>query len=79
MCAALAAGPALAFGQQGIAQPASGIDLQYIDKNVRLQDDFFGHMNGKWLATVQIPPDKSSWGAFAKLREDTQPQLRAII
>jgi predicted metalloendopeptidase len=82
MCVALAAGPALAFGQQAVgrpAQPASGIDLQYIDKNVRPQDDFFGYMNGKWLATVQIPPDKSSWGAFAKLREDTQPQLRAII
>jgi predicted metalloendopeptidase len=36
-------------------------------------------MNGKWLASTEIPADKSSWGSFAKLRDDIQPQLRAII
>jgi len=46
---------------------------------VRPQDDFFAHLNGKWLKTVEIPADKSSWGAFHQLREDTLPQLRAII
>ncbi|WP_313029290.1 M13 family metallopeptidase, partial [Massilia alkalitolerans] len=40
---------------------------------------FFQHLNGKWLKTVEIPADKSSWGAFYKLHDDTQPQLRAII
>ena len=61
------------------AQPASGIELQYIDKDVRAQDDFFKYTSGKWLATTDIPADKSSWGSFAKLRDDTLPQLRAII
>ena len=58
---------------------ASGIALQYVEPSVRPQDDFFAHLNGKWLKTVEIPADKSSWGAFHQLREDTLPQLRAII
>ena len=61
------------------AAPVSGIDVQYIDPAVRVQDDFFSHLNGKWLATAEIPADKSSWGSFAKLRDDTTPQLRGII
>ena len=58
---------------------ASGIAVEYIDPAVRAQDDLFIHMNGKWLATTEIPADKASWGSFAKLRDDIQPQLRAII
>jgi predicted metalloendopeptidase len=60
-------------------KPVSGIATEYIDPAVRVQDDLFTHMNGKWLATTEIPADKSSWGSFAKLRDDIQPQLRAII
>jgi putative endopeptidase len=59
--------------------PISGIDTQFIDASVRPQDDFFTHLNGKWLKTTDIPNDKSSWGTFAKLRDDTLPQLRGII
>ncbi|MGJ9418485.1 M13 family metallopeptidase [Massilia sp. CMS3.1] len=59
--------------------PISGIDTQYIDTSVRPQDDFFTYLNGKWLKTTDIPADKSSWGTFLKLRDDTQPQLLGII
>ncbi len=59
--------------------PLSGIDTQYIDASVRAQDDFFTHLNGQWLKTAVIPADKSSWGSFAKLRDDTLPQLRGLI
>jgi predicted metalloendopeptidase len=58
---------------------SAGIALEYVEPAVRAQDDFFQHLNGKWLKTVEIPADKSSWGAFYKLHDDTQPQLRAII
>jgi putative endopeptidase len=57
----------------------SGISTEFIEPGVRAQDDFFMHLNGKWLATTEIPADKSSWGSFAKLRDDTQPQLLALI
>ena len=59
--------------------PISGIDTQYIDPSVRPQDDFFGYLNGKWLKSTEIPADKSSWGTFAKLADDVQPQVRSII
>ncbi|MCU6432811.1 M13 family metallopeptidase [Undibacterium sp. Jales W-56] len=59
--------------------PISGIDIGYIEPAVRAQDDFFTHLNGKWLKTTEIPADKSSWGAFAKLRDDTLPQLKGLI
>jgi predicted metalloendopeptidase len=58
---------------------SAGIALEYVEPKVRAQDDFFEYLNGKWLKTVEIPADKSSWGAFHKLHDDTQPQLRAII
>ena len=57
----------------------SGIAVEYIEPSVRVQDDFFTHLNGKWLKTTEIPADKASWGTFAKLDDDLRPQLRAII
>ena len=74
--AAAAATAAAGAVKQGTA---SGIATEYIDPAVRVQDDLFTHMNGKWLASTEIPADKASWGSFAKLRDDIQPQLRAII
>ncbi|WP_323142306.1 M13 family metallopeptidase [Massilia phyllosphaerae] len=58
---------------------SAGIATQYIEPSVRPQDDFFEYLNGKWLKTVEIPSDKSSWGSFMELRENTLPQLRGII
>ena len=57
----------------------SGIDVKNIDPSVRVQDDFYTHLNGQWLKTTEIPADKPSWGTFAKLRDDTLSELRGII
>ena len=66
-------------GHDHTPAPTSGIDTQYIDKSVRAQDDFFQHLNGEWLRNTEIPADKSSWGSFAKLRDDTTFHLRDLI
>ena len=58
---------------------SSGIDLQYVDPAARAQDDFYRHVNGLWLQKTEIPADKSRWGAFSELQENTLPQLRGII
>jgi putative endopeptidase len=71
--------PAAAIGTPAAAAPRSGIAIENMDPAVRAQDDFFVSLNGKWLANTAIPPDRSSWGAFEKLDDDTKPQLRAII
>jgi predicted metalloendopeptidase len=58
---------------------ASGIDLGTFDKAVRPQDDFFQHVNGTWLTKTEIPPDKSSYGSFDILVDQSQTDLRAIV
>ena len=57
----------------------SGIEVKNIDASVRVQDDFYTHLNGQWLKNTEIPADKSSWGTFAKLRDDTLSELRGLI
>ena len=61
------------------AKPASGIDMQNADLTVRPQDDFYSYVNGSWLKKTEIPADKSSWGAFYELRENSLNQLHTIV
>lgn len=60
-------------------QLLSGIDTQWIDTSVRIQDDANLHVNGNWIKKNEIPADKSAWGAFYELRDATLPQLKGII
>ncbi|SFF23996.1 putative endopeptidase [Fontimonas thermophila] len=57
----------------------SGIDKTQFDPTVRPQDDFYRHVNGTWLRNNPVPADKSNYGAFTKLADDAEQQLRAII
>ncbi|MFT2092392.1 M13 family metallopeptidase [Paraglaciecola sp. 2405UD69-4] len=57
----------------------SGIDLTAVDKTVRIQDDLFKHVNGTWLKTIEIPSDKSGYGVFSILYDDTQERLKDLI
>jgi putative endopeptidase len=52
---------------------------QGMDPETRPQDDLFGHVNGRWLREAEIPSDRSSWGAFVKLADDAEQQVREII
>ncbi len=69
---AVAAAPAF-------AQQASGIDTAAMDVSVRPQDDLFRYVNGRWLATTQIPSDRSRYGTFDELREEAEVNVRTII
>ena len=57
----------------------SGIDMHNADTAVRPQDDFYSYVNGTWLKKTEIPADKSSWGSFYELRENSLNQLRTIV
>ena len=57
----------------------SGIDPDGFDKEVRIQDDLFLHVNGRWLLRTEIPADKSNYGSFNKLIDEAQLNIRAII
>ena len=58
---------------------ASGIDRATFDTAVRPQDDLYRHVNGHWLETTPLPPDKAYIGSGEMLHETTQQQLRALI
>jgi putative endopeptidase len=57
----------------------SGIDLSYVDTDVRPQDDLFGHVNGRWLADYKIPADRATDGAFRSLYDRAEEQVRDLI
>jgi putative endopeptidase len=50
-----------------------------MDPAIRPQDDLFGHINGHWLATEEIPSDRSSWGPFVTLSDEAEAHVREII
>jgi putative endopeptidase len=57
----------------------AGINLQYTDPGIRAQDDFYDHVNGKWLRGAAIPADQSNWNIFTILPERLLPRLRDLI
>jgi putative endopeptidase len=69
----------LGVAAAGPAPTRSGIDRAYFSADTRPQDDLFRHVNGKWLAEAAIPPDRPLDGAFHKLRDKAEADLRAII
>lgn len=70
----------MAFEQNSFGQGRdSGIDPDGFDKSVRVQDDLFLHVNGRWLQRTEIPADKSNYGSFNKLIDEAQLNIRTII
>ena len=57
----------------------TGIDLTWVDADVRPQDDLFTHVNGRWLATHEIPEDRAQDGTFVMLRDRAEADVRAIV
>ena len=58
---------------------ASGIDVQYMDTTVKPGDDFFSYVNGVWLQETEIPADRSRYGGFAILRDESQANVKTIV
>jgi predicted metalloendopeptidase len=57
----------------------SGLDLQYVDLDVRPQDDLYQHVNGTWIREHVIPADRPIDGAFLALRDLSEERVRDII
>ncbi len=62
-----------------VAAVSSGINTQNMDTSVRPQDDFYRHLNGKWLNEFELPADKSNYGAFTQLGEISRERVKTII
>src|SRR5688500_6482738 len=72
--AATAATPAT----EAPAFPA-GLDLAGMDRTVKPGDDFFAYANGTWIATTEIPADRSTYGTGAIVGELTLKRTVALI
>jgi putative endopeptidase len=57
----------------------SGIDLSALDPDVRPQDDLYAHVNGRWIASHEIPADRAMDGSFRALHDQAEEQVRDII
>ncbi len=84
----LALSPALAkpVAKPATAKPAGkpelgtfGVDQTAMDKRVAPGDDFYKFVNGAWAQRTEIPADRSSWGAFAILRNLSDERTRSIV
>lgn len=68
---------------KAVTEPAkplvSGIEQQNFDPAVKHTENFFYSVNGTWLKNTEIPADKSNYGSFTKLFDDSQVAMRTII
>jgi putative endopeptidase len=76
--------PAFIWVSEGSAQTTEkkaepGINVSYMDKNTKPNDDFFRYVNGTWLNKTEIPADKTTWGSFNELRQKTDNDALAIL
>ncbi|MEZ5465186.1 MAG: M13 family metallopeptidase [Lysobacteraceae bacterium] len=63
---------ALAFTTlAGAAAAEPAFNAGDIDRNVDACADFNAYVNGKWVAENPIPSDRTRWGAFDQLREQS--------
>lgn len=77
--AALVLGTTVCTVHNTAAQQKPGINLSYMDKKVKPGDDFFRYVNGTWVDKTEIPSDKTRWGSFDELRENTNNDALAIL
>jgi putative endopeptidase len=56
-----------------------GVDLSSMDKTVKPGDDFFQYVNGNWLKTAVIPPDRTSTGSFQDLQILSEHRMKDIV
>lgn len=57
----------------------SGIAINNMDTTVLPGNNFALYVNGTWMKNTQIPADKSSYGAFDKLYDESQEDVKVII
>jgi predicted metalloendopeptidase len=56
-----------------------GVDLAGMDTSVKPGQDFYTYAGGKWMKDNKIPADKSRWGMFDALREESDVNVKKIL
>ncbi|MFM7684171.1 MAG: M13 family metallopeptidase [Bacteroidota bacterium] len=55
------------------------INTEYLDPNVKPQEDFFQFANGNWIKNTEIPSTESRWGSFNELDLSNKKKLIDIL
>ena len=75
----LALAVALSFTTGALAAPATPFDIRELDTKIDACQDFNGFVNAKWVAAHPIPADRTRWGSFDALREDSLDIQHTIV
>jgi putative endopeptidase len=62
-----------------IKQIYGTINTEFLDPNVKPQEDFFQFANGNWVKNTQIPSTESRWGSFNELDLSNKKKLIEIL
>jgi len=82
LLAILAASVALPAAARDLPAPRMGdwgFDMSGRDAGTPAAADFFLHANGAYLDRLEIPADRSSFGAFDSLRELSVNRMHAVL
>ena len=58
---------------------SAGLEPINFDKSIRPQDDLYRFVNNNWLKITKIPADKSNYGTFTMLFDQSLDRLKLII
>ena len=75
----LALAIALSLTAGALAAPATSFDVRELDTKISACQDFNGFVNAKWVAAHPIPADRTRWGSFDALREDSLNIQHGIV
>ena len=56
-----------------------GINIDFMDTKTTPNEDFFRYVNGNWYDNTEIPDDRTNWGSFAELRQNTDEDALGIL
>jgi predicted metalloendopeptidase len=56
-----------------------GVELNARDESVRPGNDFFKYAGGTWYKNFEMPSDKTRFGAFDKLAERSETQIKELV
>ena len=57
----------------------SGIELQHVSKTITPGTNFYEYVNEGWLKSTEIPADRSNYGSFSVLEDETKAAIRTLI
>ena len=58
------------------AQP---LDPGLWDDAIPASDDFYHHVNARWLAANPVPPEYPMWGAYIELDHNNKELTRRLL